>query len=471
MIKQFVLIAVALPLFCYSQKKSLILKGRLEHAPEKKLYVSFFTAPAQWVMDTILINESGEFFLETYKCEMAQEVDLYNGMFQINALLVAPGFEMTINGDAGNLGLLSQSLTFSGIGACVNSFRKVQSMIVSPLEQFDSTVLLEGIKYREHITDSLAAAVFDHCSDPYAASFKKLKHDETLYGNYTSIFRHAAKANYDTKTYLNFIRNNIPDSIIQNPGKDEDLLLHNYQYGFLGAYCRYLEQLAKRADSNFLKNDPGFILKKIAATFSGNTRDYILSGRYADAIGVSENLDELKAAQQMYGVVTGNYCSAAKLQTLQKKFADKLAIFQGTKPGMVAPGFTLMDQKGLTHSLSDYLGKVIYIDFWASWCGPCRAENPAMKLLYQHFSNNKNLVIIGISGKDIKANWLRAIDEDDPLWLQLLDDTDKMSESYNLNFIPRFAIIDKKGKIVTADAPRPSEKKTIIDILTRELAK
>ena len=174
MIKSLLLIAATcLPFFCSSQVKPLILKGRFENSPEKELYVSFYTPQAYPVWDTIHINERGEFYFETYKCEIPQKVSLQNKMFQINELLVAPGYEMSINGDARDHETFLQTTTISGIGACVNSYRKLRSRIF-PVTQFDSTTLKDGIRLQEQETDSILNVVFDNCTDPYSASLKKL---------------------------------------------------------------------------------------------------------------------------------------------------------------------------------------------------------------------------------------------------------------------------------------------------------
>lgn len=465
--KIFLLALYCFPFICIGQNKSLILKGRFENSPEKELYVSFYNPPTTWLKDTIHISESGEFYLETFKCEVPQKVTIENISFQLSDLMVAPGYELNINGDATNHETLSNTLAFSGIGASVNNYRFVKRYSI-PLIQFDSIVLKDGIKFYEHETDSIINTAFNNISDPYTAWFKKLEQDETLFNIYNRIFRFTINAKFDRNTFLRFISNNIPDSILKAPGKYENLM-SNYYKDFLNKYCEYLIELNRAEYEASNTNKKTFILKKIIEIFDGSVREFLLYDNYSTELSEHLTIDEINSIKQLYDPIIDNYLSIATRQSLEKKYNDKINFLQRTKVGMPAPLAEFYDQKGVKHNLTEFLGKVIYIDFWASWCGPCRAENPKMRLLYQRFKNDKNLVILGINVNDTKAKWLKALDEDEPEWLQFREETNMMSEMYNLNFIPKFAIIDKKGNIVTIDGPSPSEDEELIKILNKEM--
>jgi len=125
-------------------------------------------------------------------------------------------------------------------------------------------------------------------------------------------------------------------------------------------------------------------------------------------------------------------------------------------PGQIAPAFTLLDINGNNVSLSDFKGKYVFIDFWATWCGPCRAEIPAYKQLIADYKG-RNVVFISMSVDKDKAAWEKMVKEDKFEWLQLHDpQTIKANKKYLVMYIPTFTLIDPDGKIVNARCPRPS---------------
>ena len=128
-----------------------------------------------------------------------------------------------------------------------------------------------------------------------------------------------------------------------------------------------------------------------------------------------------------------------------------------------APGFDYVNFKGGKTKLSDLNGKYVYIDVWATWCGPCRAEIPFLKKAEEKY-HDKNIAFVSISvdvDKDLEK-WKKFVEEKQLGGIQLFADKNWSSDfmkSFSINSIPRFILIDPSGKVVSADAARPSSPK------------
>lgn len=151
---------------------------------------------------------------------------------------------------------------------------------------------------------------------------------------------------------------------------------------------------------------------------------------------------------------------------------EEIAIRRLVQPGQPAPDFNLETPDGSRMSLSDLKGKYVILDFWASWCRPCRASFPEMKNIYAKYKD-QGLEILGITNDSKKENWLKALEEDQLPWKQVIDEFPirnkpaKVATLYAIPYLPTLILVDPQGVIVG----QAKDKHQLVEWLDERLGK
>ncbi|MGI8952712.1 MAG: redoxin domain-containing protein [Chitinophagaceae bacterium] len=159
------------------------------------------------------------------------------------------------------------------------------------------------------------------------------------------------------------------------------------------------------------------------------------------------------------------------LATLKATLTTELAQ-QAQQPGypllnQPAPNLTMNDVNGKPVSINNFKGKYLLVDFWASWCGPCRQENPNVVAAYNKFKD-KNFAILGVSLDEDKSSWIDAIKKDKLSWTQMSDLKQWESaavNTYQFSGIPFNVLIDPQGKIIASSLRGPDLDNKLAEVL------
>ena len=157
----------------------------------------------------------------------------------------------------------------------------------------------------------------------------------------------------------------------------------------------------------------------------------------------------------------------AKASAQGKAIAAQIAKLESTAIGQIAPNFTITTPEGESISLYDIKGKVKLIDFWASWCGPCRGENPHVVEIYREY-HPKGLEIFGVSLDNNKEAWVKAIADDGLVWKHGSDLKGWQSapaQLYSVSGIPHTVLLDENNKIIAKNLRGDELKQKIAELL------
>lgn len=425
--------------------------------------------------DSVLVNPDGTFTYETNEIKTPFRAGLTNRKQIQIQLFLAPGYDLQLTADVKDYATANATLNYTGIGSKSNAYWKLNRANIKP-----DTVkwYLKSPKvYIDHLLSTnqnraLIDQVFNAAKDePYSTYFKESLLIDKKYSTLINLFASYAyendykwgqiepllpKLGFDTK------------SLTRDMNNAENLSSGSFSY-FVTQYAFYCDIYNAFPADSLLKKKGNYSLYLNAKFLKGKVYDYVASQKIESTFSSIYKLTDFQELQPYIDQISDVALKKAVMKTGALRLNEAMKL----RAGAPSPVFNLPDTSGTLHSLTSFKGKVVYLDLWASWCGPCKEETPYLKKIYDQYKNNPQLAIISIAAFDAKNRERRygIIKKDEMNWLQLEDTDDRFAKSYQANFIPRFIIIDKQGNIVDSDAVRPSEPEKLMAILNREINK
>lgn len=248
------------------------------------------------------------------------------------------------------------------------------------------------------------------------------------------------------------------------------------------AYYSHLKNLTViDADLLLLKEYKEFLFNAVSCLgLNGEKNESQLQLLQAQLKYIEENVTEEKVREYLVNTVAYNFVKSngideaapaieafnkyVKDSEMTSKFNAVCDSWRKLSSGKPSPVFSGETTDGKTVTLSDLKGKYIYIDVWATWCGPCRGELPHLKELEEKY-RGKEIEFVSLSCDQNKGAWKKMVEKEQMKGVQLyIGAKSEFMQDYMINGIPRFILLDKEGNIISANMSRPSQPETVVKL-------
>ena len=423
-------------------KETIIISGKITNTENGKISIK-----GESFDKKIKLKADGS-FLENLVIE-------YDGLYTIEttknsySIYLSSGSKLIINADDNNF---NSSLKYTGKGSVENQYIAKKSIITSAitveeLYKLDENEFLKKLNEIKGLITDL---------------YEKTKFTNTYFKEKEVINIH-----YLEQKYLFFYK-------IQHPGYAG---LNGFEVS--EKYPKFDKTIDVDNDSDFLFSNEykEFVLYKFYENIKGDGTSFFISAR--DAIPeiralksqniknrlIQNSISDIGIENANYEKTYNDFLSIVTYPKLKESLTINYNITKALNCGNPSPKFDYINQKGEKTSLESLKGKYIYIDIWATWCGPCREEIPFLqKVEKQYQGKNIEFVSISIDALKDQEKWSKFVIEKQLGGIQLLADNEWQSQfmkEYTIQEVPTFILIDPNGNIISARAPRPSDTKLI----------
>lgn len=389
------------------------------------------------------------------------------------SVLLAPDYRLSLNANAANF---ESTLTLSGKGALSNRFySSMEKYLHSYPQKGEFETWYQNTKSTFDSLFQLNSVVFFDKSDKNFNYFKRLISYEMKFSQLNSLTGHTSHLldSQSPEAIQEYIYKHFDRTVFENISKDEYLASPYYRYlmAVSNNYLFYLLKYDKKTGINENISNYEKALKKIAQVFDGKPRDFVVY-RFINLnlLAATNSYEPFKEKMTQTTPFVNQIKNENYRDELLKNLNQKKLELSVLKKGDPAPIFSLADSTNQNYNLTQFKGKVVLLDFWASWCGPCRKETPLLQTLYNKYHSTGKIEFISIAVHDKDNDWRKALKKDNPSWLQLFDSAGKTAANYFTDAIPKFVLIDEKGLILNFDAPTPSQEDKLETLLKQKLS-
>lgn len=441
---------------------SVKLKGTVKNAPNAKLTIKLVTSEIVFNQINLLesqLDSNGNFSAEFTTSKPQVLVLLIKE--QQTEIFVKDGYDLTLTADYNDF---DNSLKYIGIGEYDNNFmaadvkemfydKAASSLGINKVEIFkakiDSLELRSNNLFSAYDKNKFSNEFLSYILPTLKYRFIDVRWSYCMY--------------MDSKTYK-YVNRELPSDYMNFIDKID---INDQEAAGNGRYkVALMRYFYEKLEKDYYKNLTTAITieerSKIGTLHCYNERKKLLKDKVLDfelSLFLRYNIRKINNTnQQFFDSLFNDYLATTKNTEYQNDLIAHFNTINSSNKKYLPKDLTLEDDKGKTVHFKDLEGKVLYIDFWATWCAPCLANMNDSKKLHEDFKNNDNILFVYINVKDSKKSWQKYLDKNKLDGIHLYADevvSEKLYKELYINGIPRYVIVGKDGKLIESVAYTP----------------